>query len=99
MLGITVGAAQGLGDKLQSFPRWGLYLVLILATAIPLLKPVEVPNKPSDEAVDFYASLMALPDNSRVLIASDWTGSTRGESGGSFQGGLTWVSPWSERRS
>lgn len=75
---------KGLGDKLQSFPRWGLYLVLILATAIPLFKPVDVPNKPTEEAVDFYANLMSLPEGSKVLVASDWTGSTRGESGGSF---------------
>lgn len=74
----------GIGEKLQSFPRWVLYVVLIIAASVPLFKPVDVPNKPSDEAVDFYASLMALPEGARVLVASDWTGSTRGESGGSF---------------
>jgi hypothetical protein len=80
----TEAPKKSLGDKMQSFPRWVLYVVLIIAATIPLFKPVDVPNKPSDEAVDFYASLMALPEGSRVLIASDWTGSTRGESGGSF---------------
>lgn len=76
--------AKTLGEKLQSMPRFGLYLALIIATALPLFFPVPVPNKPSDEAIDFYASLMAVPDGSKILVASDWTGSTKGESGGSF---------------
>jgi hypothetical protein len=82
---ITQAPPKTVGEKLQSFPRWALYLLLIVATAFPLFFPVNVPNKPTDEAIDFYASLMAIPDGSRVLISSDWTGSTRGESGGSFE--------------
>ncbi len=74
-----------LGEKLQSLPKPILYLILILATSIPLFFPTEVPNEPVESTKDFYATLMALPEGSKVLLMSDWTGSTRGESKGAFR--------------
>lgn len=74
-----------MGNKLQSMPKWLLYLLLILCTSVPLFFPFKVPNKPLDSTIDFYATLMKLPEGSRILIASDWTGSTRGESKGQFR--------------
>jgi hypothetical protein len=73
------------GRRLQSLPKPLIYLILILATSIPLFKPFKVPNVPQDAAIDLYASLMQLPTDRPVLIASDWTGSTRGESKGAFR--------------
>jgi hypothetical protein len=35
--------------------------------------------------MDFYAAVMSLKEGDRVLIASDWTNSTRGESSGEFE--------------
>jgi len=75
-----------LAEKLQSCPRWVLYLLLVLTTSIPLFISVPIPNKPQPFAVDFYRSVMAIPDGKTVLLASDWTKSTRGESAGSFKG-------------
>jgi len=72
------------GEWLQSLPKPILYLILIVLTTVPLFVTMPVPNTPSPEATDLYRNLMSLPDGSRVLLASDWTGSTRGESRGEF---------------
>lgn len=73
-----------LAEKLQTCPKWVLYLLLISVTTIPLWVPLNVPNKPKQEAMDFYEALWKVPEGKTVLIASDWTKSTRGESEGSF---------------
>lgn len=75
---------KSFGDKLLSVPRWVWFILLVLATAIPLRFPQEIPNDPSDSAADLYRELMALPEGSTVIIQSDWTNSTRGESRGQF---------------
>lgn len=78
-------AEQSLGQKLQSVPKPVLYLVLVLLTSVPLFFNLSVPNKPTEPSMDFYSNLMDIPEGSTVLIESDWTGSTRGESGGEFE--------------
>jgi hypothetical protein len=72
-------------DKMMSVPRQWLYLLLITVTTIPLWFTVDVPNEPVDSSVDLYATLMAIPEGSTIIVASDWTNSTRGESGGQFK--------------
>lgn len=62
-----------------------LFLLLIIATSLPLVFPTTVPNKPSDPSLHLYSSLMSIKDGSTVLIQSDWTNSTRGENGGEFE--------------
>jgi hypothetical protein len=80
---------KSLGEKLQSLPRELLYLILILCTAGPLVisqfVKVQVPNQPTDSAIDFFVTLRQVPEGKTVLIQSDWTNSSRGESGGSFE--------------
>lgn len=72
-------------DKLQSVPKPVLYIILILLTAGPLFVKISVPNDPQDSSKAFYDNLMAIPDGSKVLVASDWTNSTRGESSGAME--------------
>jgi hypothetical protein len=74
-----------LADKLQTCPKGVLYLLLIAVTSIPLWVPLSVPNEPQQAAKDFYETLYKIPEGKTVLIASDWTNSTRGESEGSFK--------------
>jgi len=77
---------KSLGDKLQSLNKTTLFAILFAVTSIPLFFPgMKVPNKPEESTIDLYATLMQLPENSTVLVASDWTDSTRGESGGQFE--------------
>lgn len=75
---------KSFADKLMSLNKPTLYGVLIAAAAIPLFFPVDLPNKPNAEAVDFYEAVHSVPEGSTILIGSDWTNSTRGESRAQF---------------
>ena len=66
--------------RLKTIPKYTVYLLLILATSIPLFFPIEVPNKPFDNNADSFKVLMNLKKDDTVLLGSDWTGSTQGES-------------------
>ncbi len=72
------------GEKLMSIPRWALFVILLVFASVPLFVTIKVPNKPIEPAIDLYGTLMSIPEGSTILVASDWTKSTRGESGGSF---------------
>ena len=72
-------------EKLQSLPKPVIYGVLLLCSKIPLFFSVKLPNKPIEASIDFYGQTMKLPDNGRVIICSDWTNSTRGESKGEME--------------
>ncbi|RYG26845.1 hypothetical protein EON82_01780 [bacterium] len=80
----TIRPKRGAAQRLQSIPKPILYLVLVLATSVPLFFDIAVPNEPVPESKAFYDNLMTLKEGDRVLIASDWTNSTRGESSGEF---------------
>lgn len=73
------------GARLQSIPKQAIYLVLILCATIPLFLDIKLPNVPVDGSIDFYGNLMNLKAGDVVLLQSDWTNSTRGESGGEMQ--------------
>lgn len=72
-------------EKLQSINKFTLYLLLILATSIPLFFTVNIPSTVSPSTKDLYQALMKLPEGSTILIQSDWTNSTRGESAGQLE--------------
>ncbi|HSI71790.1 MAG TPA: hypothetical protein VK934_01320 [Fimbriimonas sp.] len=78
-------AEVSFGDKLQSLPKPWLYLILILITSLPQFFPVPLPNKPNKASEDLFHLLTTIPVDKPVLIGSDWTNSTRGESGGEFK--------------
>jgi hypothetical protein len=78
-------ANQELGNKLLGLRREVLYLMLILATTIPLFFNVKLPNEPKPESVAFFEAITNIPEGSTVIIQSDWTESTKGENGGSMQ--------------
>ena len=68
--------------KKGGIPKFVIYALLIACCSIPLFFKIPIPNKPSDPSVDFYKTLSALKEGDVVLLGSDWTGSTRGESKG-----------------
>jgi hypothetical protein len=76
---------KSFGEKLTSFPRLWLYGLLMLCTSIPLFVTVVIPTKPSKPTIDLFAALMSLPDGSTIIVQSDWTMSTRGESAGAME--------------
>jgi hypothetical protein len=77
---------KSFADKLQSISKPTLFLILILCTSLPLFFPkVQVPNEPEKPTIDLYQAVMQIPEGKTVLLASDWTNSTHGESGGQFK--------------
>lgn len=72
------------GEKLLSIPRGVLFLILIVCTMIPLFIDMKLPNTEAESTIDLYKEFLALPEGSTVIIQSDWTNSTRGESRGQF---------------
>ncbi|MBN9500860.1 MAG: hypothetical protein BGO01_00870 [Armatimonadetes bacterium 55-13] len=76
-----------LGEKMQSLSKNMLYLVLVAVISIPLLfmKGCQVPGKPEEPTIELFYRLMTIPEGSTVLLSSDWTNSTRGESAGQFE--------------
>ena len=73
------------GEKLQSVPRQVLYLLLVLCATVPAFVSFPVPNKALKSTEDIYSRLAGVPNGSTVLIQTDWTKSTRGESMGQFE--------------
>ncbi|MEI7985792.1 MAG: hypothetical protein WCI55_09205 [Armatimonadota bacterium] len=66
--------------KFKGIPKYTVYLLLVLFASIPLFFDIKVPNKPFDSSADTFKVLMNLQKGDTVLLGSDWTGSTRGES-------------------
>jgi hypothetical protein len=72
-------------DKMQAIDRRVLYGILIVLTALSLFIKTEIPVNPDASSKDLYAALMRAPVEKPVLIQSDWTNSTRGESAGHME--------------
>lgn len=81
-------APRSFGERLMSVNRTTLYGLLIAVTSIPLFFDITLPNQPTPAAIDAFATLSTLPEGSTVLIQSDWTISTRGESAGNMEAAL-----------
>lgn len=76
---------SNIGEKLQSLPKTALYSVLFVLTSVPLFITAPVPNKEAKASADFYDLVMKADPSKPLLICSDWTNSTRGESAGEFK--------------
>jgi hypothetical protein len=77
---------KSIADKLQSIGKPWLFLILILCTSVPLFfSGLTVPNEPEQPTIDLYQYLMKIPEGSTLLLESDWTNSTHGESAGQFK--------------
>src|SRR2546423_2724203 len=80
----TAVASVAAESKVSHSRLW-LFLLLLLATSIPQFMSCNMENKPVPASMAMYSSLMSIPDGSSVLIQSDWTTSTHGESGGEME--------------
>ncbi|MFN7171713.1 MAG: hypothetical protein ACK4P3_02870 [Fimbriimonadaceae bacterium] len=72
-------------ERMQSVPRGVLYIILLVVTSVPLFFSVVVPTQPTNSTVDFYQYMMNIPQGSTIVLESDWTNSTRGESLGQME--------------
>lgn len=73
-------------QRLQSIDSKVLYALLIVATVVPLFIPgIVVPTKTSPETEALYIALSEVPEGGVVVIETDWTVSSRGESQGQLE--------------
>jgi hypothetical protein len=72
-------------EKMQSFDRRWLYLVLIVLVTFGLFVSPDIPAQPDESSVGLYVTLDGLDENDTILIQSDWTNSTRGETLGHLE--------------
>lgn len=67
-----------------NIPREALFAALFVVCSILVFVPIELPNRVSDNSASLYKVLRELDKTKPVILQSDWTKSTRGESGAQF---------------
>lgn len=67
-----------------NIPRWVLFLALFITCSVLVFAKLELPNRVSDNSADLYRMIKTLDKSKPVFVQSDWTKSTRGESGAQF---------------
>lgn len=72
-------------EKLQKVDRRVLYSILIVLVSLGLFLPLEIPTDPDPSSRGLYESIMSIPEGGTVIVQTDWTNSTRGESMGHFE--------------
>lgn len=73
------------GFSILRLPREALFIILFIVCSASLFIDAKIPNRVADPAADMYRVLHELPKDKPVVIQSDWTNSTRGESRSQFQ--------------
>ncbi len=72
-------------EKSQKIDRRILYAILIVFVSLGLFVTIEIPTDPDPSSKDFYTALMTVPEDKTIIVQTDWTNSTRGESMGHFE--------------
>lgn len=66
-------------DYLSNLDRRWIFLMMLLAVAVPLLAGIRFPEKPSPMAHDVFAAVDNLPEGSLLLMAFDYDPASQGE--------------------
>lgn len=75
-------------QKLLNLNRYAMYALLMIVVSIPLFMPASlttIPTLTTSNTQDLYIELMNIPEGKTILLESDWTVSTRGESAGALE--------------
>jgi len=70
---------------MQKIDRRILYGILVVCVCIGLFFPSTIRTDPDPSSKSFYAAVQKLPKGSTIIVQTDWTNSTRGESLGHFE--------------
>jgi hypothetical protein len=70
---------------MQKVDRRILYGILVVSVCIGLFFPSTIRTDPDPSSKSFYAAVKKLPPSSTIIVQTDWTNSTRGESLGHFE--------------
>lgn len=76
---------QTIWHSLQTLDRRWLYLILVILVMWQVIAPLRTANVVSPPAEDMYTYLSSLQPGDFIVVESDWTNSTRGESRGHFE--------------
>lgn len=60
-------------DRIQTIPRWVLYILVIISMIIPLLNPLGLPIPISPQTRTMYSSLETLQDGDVFIMFLDYT--------------------------
>ncbi len=72
-------------EKMQKVDRRVLYGILVVCVCVGLFFPSTIRTDPDPSSKSFYAAVKSLPQGSTIIVQTDWTNSTRGESLGHFE--------------
>lgn len=72
-------------EKMQKVDRRILYGILVVAVCVGLFFPSTIRTDPDPSSKSFYAEIQKLQPGSTIIVQTDWTNSTRGESLGHFE--------------
>lgn len=78
-------ASNKFWESLYAIDRRILYAILIVLCSWQVLKPITVPNVPLKMSQAMFDFVDKLNEGDVIVIESDWTTSTRGESNGQFK--------------
>lgn len=68
-------------EKLQHLDRRWVFLMMLLAVAVPMLADWQVPEKPTLLVRQTFEAIDRLPEGSKILLSWDWDPSAEGELG------------------
>lgn len=68
-------------EKLKNLDRRWIFLLMLLAIALPILFQIQFPEQPSPLVQSTYDQIENLPDGSDILLAFDYDPATEGELG------------------
>jgi hypothetical protein len=59
-------------ERLEKIDRRYIFVAMLFAVLVPLLKPVGLPIEPTPKVIGLYDAIEALPEGSVVYFATDW---------------------------
>jgi hypothetical protein len=68
-------------DRLQTIPRYYVYLLLAAVVVWQILYPIHLPIVPSASTRGVIDAIKAVPDDKLIIISTDWDASTQAETG------------------
>jgi len=72
---------QSIVNRLAGLDRRYIFLMMLLAVAIPILMDLTFPEVPTEQAINVFDEIERLEEGDRVLLALDYDPSSEGELG------------------
>jgi hypothetical protein len=70
--GSSTAPARGALARVEKIDRRYIFLVILLAILLPLIRPIGLPIEPTRKVKGLFDAIEALPEGSVVYFATDW---------------------------